>query len=73
MRTKLRKKIIVGEIFFTFYTHPKKKKKALLIYVCVYIHSRGSDRLARERERTREKEKGREKEERRAEEEAEAG
>ena len=41
--------------------------------MCVYIHSRGSGKLARERERTREKERGREEEERRAEEEAEVG
>ena len=61
------------ERYFLHFIHTKKKKKALLIYVCVYIHSRGSDRLTRERERMREKERGREKEERRAEEEAEAG
>ena len=72
MRTKLRKKIIVGRYFLHF-IHTQKKKKALLIYVCVYIHSRGSGRLARETERTREKKREREEEERRAEEEVEAG
>ena len=61
------------ERYFLHFIHTKKKKKALLVYVCVYIHSRVSGRLVRERERTRKKKRGREEEERRAEEEAEAG
>ena len=64
MKNKLRKKIIVGEIFFTFYTHQKKKH---YLFICVYIY------IVEEVANWREKERGQEEEERRAEEEAEVG